>query len=121
MLKNLIGAQVISIDGNEIKVKLNESIHTLTLNVDYGDCCGYADFEINLFYSENDSRNPIITNIEIVNTDSNGDSSILTFYGENKELLSIESEAFSGSDYEYGACVSLVCNTLNIDEDLAIW
>ena len=75
-----------------------------------------------MLYSENNDRNPIITNVEFVEDDGyDGASSVITFYGEHKEIVNIESNAGSGSGWGYGASVSLQCKTLNIDEELASW
>lgn len=123
MLENLIGAQILKIDETSIEVKLREETYTLEIVSNDGDCCGYADFTTNLLYSEEDMRNPIITNVELKNKEGgyDGDSSVITFYGENKELATIESEAGSGSGWNYGACVTLKCKALEIEEDLASW
>lgn len=124
-LEKLIGAQITRIDENSIEVNLNGSLHRLELNSDYGDCCGYAEFKTQMLYSENDLRNPVITNVELKNSeeDDYGSSeiTILTFYGESKELATVESEAGSGSGWNYGATVSIRCDALEINEDLASW
>lgn len=122
MLEKLIGAQILTINDDSIKVKLGEDTFNLEIISYDGDCCGYADFKTNLLYSENDRRNPIITNIELEDKDCyDGESSIITFYGESKPLATIESEAGSGSGWSYGAFVSLTCKELDIDENLASW
>lgn len=122
MLEKLIGAQILTLNDDSIEVKLGDGIHTLEIISDDGDCCGFADFTTNLLYSENDFRNPVITNVELENKDyHDGDSSIITFYGESKPLATIESEAGSGSGWSYGAFVSLRRKELDIDEDLASW
>ena len=122
MLEKLIGAQILNIDDDSIEVKLSDKVFKLEIISDSGDCCGYADFTTNLLYSENNVRNPIITNIELENKDYyDGDSSIITFYGESKPLATVESEAGSGSGWSYGAFVSLKCKALDIDENLASW
>lgn len=122
MLENLIGAQILTINDDSVEVKLGGKVFNLEIISDDGDCCGYADFKTNLLYSENDCRNPIITNVTLdVREDSDGDSSVITFYGESKPLATIESEAGSGSGWSYGAFVALRCKALDIDEDLASW
>jgi len=122
MLENLIGAQILTVSDDSIKVKLGDEIHTLEIISDGGDCCGYADFTTNLLYSENDFRNPIITNVTMNSGDNSYcDTSVVTFYGEAKSLVTIESEAGSGSGWSYGAFVKLRCKALDIDEDLASW
>lgn len=124
MLKNLIGAQIVSIHESIMVVRLNNQLHTLELIVDKGECCGFANFTMNLLYKEGDIRNPIITNIETTQKKGAfGCSEILvvTFYGEHKELAKIESEAGSGSGWHYGAAVSLHCTTLGMEEKLVYW
>lgn len=122
MLDKLVGAQVVRINESSIEVKLGDKIHVLEIVVDEGDCCGFANFDMKLLYAEGDERNPIITNIEI-ESDSKDyeETAIMTFYGENKKIASIEAEAGSGSGWAYGACVTLRCKTLDIDETLVEW
>ncbi|MDX1769922.1 MAG: hypothetical protein R3328_00205 [Planococcaceae bacterium] len=123
MLEKLIGAQILTVNEDSIEVKLGENIFKLEIESDGGDCCGYASFTTNLLYSENDFRNPIITNVSLDNEENSyeGDSSVITFYGESKALATIESEAGSGSGWNYGAFVTLRCKALDIDENLASW
>lgn len=123
MLGQLVGAQIVSINETNITVKIDGKTHELEIEADAGDCCGYADFTATMLYSEGDERNPVITNVEIKSDEGRyeGESSVLTFYGENKELATIESEAGSGSGWSYGAVVTLRCKSLDIDEDLAAW
>lgn len=122
MLKNLVGAQILKIEDDKIKVKLGEETYVLEIQSDDGDCCGYADFSTNLFYSEDDKRNPIITDVSIDHQDGyDYSSSTVTFYGESDALASIDSNASSGSGYGYGAFVTLVCAELDVREELAHW
>ena len=122
MLDNLIGSQILKIDGNKIEAKKDEKVYTLEISSDYGDCCGYANFTAELLYLENSERNPIITNVEYTQNEYyDGDSSVITFYGESQPLAMIDSNASSGSGYGYGAFVTLICNELDIDESLAYW
>ena len=122
MLDKLIGSQIVSINEDSIVVKLGEKTHTLEIVASEGDCCGYADFTTALLYSEGCTENPIVTNVELKNSGgSYSDSSVFTFYGGSRALATIESSAGSGSGWEYGACVYLVCKSLDIEEDLASW
>lgn len=122
MLEKLIGSQILKIEDSFITLKKEDKVFTLEFKSDDGGCCGYADFELNVFYDENSERNPIITNVDIINTDGyDSETTTLTFYGENKELCNIESNAGSGSGWSYGACVSITCKELGIDEDIASW
>lgn len=122
MLEKLIGAQIVEVTENTLTVSLNGKEHELEISSDDGDCCGYADFKT-LVFDENDiKRNPIITNIEVTpKAHCSGDEAIITFYGESSEILSIEGEAGSGSGWEYGACVTITCKTLEIEENLVSW
>jgi hypothetical protein len=122
MFVKLIGAQILNVDNNCILVKKGEEVYKLEIISDDGDCCGYADFTTNLLYTPNDLRNPVITNVSREDAEyDNQDSSIITFFGESKPLATIESNAGSGSGWGYGACVSLHCKALGIDETLASW
>lgn len=123
MLENLIGAQILTVGDDWIDVKLGDGVFKLEIISDDGDCCGYANFTTNLLYSENDARNPIITNVSLEDDESDydGSSSVVTFYGESKPLAKIESLAGSGSGWNYGASVTLRCKALDIDENLASW
>lgn len=123
MLEKLIGAQVVDISEDTIKVKLNDEIYDLKLETDQGDCCGYADFTTNLLYDKHSERNPIITNIEIVSSEEEQycDRVKITFYGEYKPLIEIDAEAGSGSGWAYGACVELYCKELDINKRIASW
>ena len=119
MLEKLIGSQILKIAEDYIEVQKDGKIYKLEINEDQGDCCGWADFKTNLLYTENDIRNPIITNVETEDTsDGDSSSSIITFFGEYKPLVSIESNSGSGSGWCYGACVSLECKALDITEIL---
>lgn len=123
MLEKLIGAQILTVNNDSIEVELGEKSYVLEILTDDGDCCGYTNFTTKILYSENDIRNPIITNVskEYVDSEIVEEISIITFYGESKPLATIESEAGSGSGWHYGACVTLRCKALNIDEELASW
>lgn len=123
MLEKLIGSQIINIAEDYIEVKKDDKLFKLEILSDDGDCCGYAEFETHLLYEPNDVRNPVITNVvlEKEEVEFDRESSIITFYGESKPLATIESVAGSGSGWTYGACVTLRCKPLDIDEDLASW
>lgn len=122
MLENLIGAQILKVDADFIEVKKGDEIFKLEIISDGGDCCGYADFTTNLLYSENDLRNPVITNVTLEDRGSDyEESSTITFFGESKPLATIDSNAGSGSGWGYGSFVSLRCKALDIDETLVSW
>lgn len=123
MLEKLIGAQVVDISEDTIKVKLNGEIYDLKLYTDQGGCCGYADFTTKLLYDKYSERNPIITNIEVESLEDEWfcDKVKITFYGEYKPLVEIDAEAGSGSGWTYGACVELYCKELDINKRIASW
>jgi hypothetical protein len=122
VFEKLIGAQILRVGVDFIEVKKDDEVFKLEIISDDGGCCGYAGFITNLLYSENDIRNPIITNVSLENKENPyEDVSIITFFGESKPLATIESEAGSGSGWSYGAFVSLRCKALGIDEYLASW
>lgn len=124
-IKDLIGYQLVQIDDEKIIVKKDNKIYVLKIEKDYGDCCGYNEIETHLLINENEiEKNPIITNIEFQNimTDPcDCDLVKITFYGNNKKLANIKSLSASGSGWQYGACVSIVCKELDIDEIITEW
>lgn len=124
MLDKLIGAQIKRIKWDLIEIELNGKTYTLNSEEDNGDCCGFAKVNTIVHYEEGSKRNPIITNIEYEDTEDEyfeKYSMRITFYGESAPLVSIESEAGSGSGWQYGACVTLVCKALDIEEVMARW
>ena len=122
-IKNLVGYQLVSINDNAIVVRKGDSEYTLQINEDYGDCCGYNEFSTKLLVSEDElARNPIITNVEVENDSSGwGNSAKVTFFGEVKALAELDSFSSSGSGWCYGACVTIVCDKLKLDETITSW
>ena len=129
----LIGMQLVGWDSCEqiLTVKDNERIINLLFNdSDEGDCCGYNDFFAELLVSDHDlSINPIITNVEVKNDPEDSadypwddcDHVKITFFGGAKKIFQIESTSGSGSGWCYGACVTVKCKTLDIDECVTAW
>lgn len=121
-LEELIGYKLVSIDDKEIIVKKDEKEYSIKFETDNGDCCGYNELETELLIEENSNDNPVITNIRMIdNLDSDGDSVEIIFYGKNKELAKINSLSSSGSGWQYGACVTVKCKELNINENITSW
>ena len=123
-LKDLIGYKLEKIDNEVIIVSKNNQLYVLKFKEDYGDCCGYNELQTNLLIDENNK--PIITKVEyedISEEDEFGESEIMkiTFLGENKEIANIKSKSSSGSGWNYGACVTIKCKELNIDEKISSW
>lgn len=122
MLSKLIGSQLVSINDYNMVVNLNDKYYTLYFKEDNGDCCGYAFITTELMYKDGDVNNPVITNIEYNDEEGHdGDSLIITFYGQSKQIAKIESECGSGSGWSYGATASVVCKELDIYEILTSW
>lgn len=121
-LERLIGYQILSIDEKHIVVTKNNKIIVLDIEDYEGDCCGYNTIETICEYSYGDKNNPIITNVE-KSTEEKGCEEVckITFFGESKTIGYIETTSSSGSGWCYGATVTVVCPTLNIDEQLSSW
>ena len=121
-LINLIGYQLVSIDDTKIVVRKGNSTYELLIEDDNGDCCGYNDFNTKLLISETElERNPVITNVEVEEDEDDGMSAKVTFFGEYKPVAELNSFSFSGSGWCYGACVSIVCKELDMDEIITQW
>jgi hypothetical protein len=122
-LKDLIGYQLVSINQEKIIVRKGDKEYTLFITEDYGGCCGYNEINTNLLVSETElANNPIITNVETDGEDyGNGDRAKLTIFGVYKPLAVVESHSSSGSGWRYGACVSIICDALKIEETLTEW
>ena len=126
MLKQkLIGAQVLAVTNDGITVLINEKEFFLEIHTDDGDCCGFAYAQITALsdtlkvYHEDTTNNPVITDIKAVHSgDGSSETVEITFFGESKELFEISGEAGSGSGWNYGATVSIVCSKLDLDEEI---
>lgn len=121
MLKELIGAQLISMDNSGFTVRLpNKEIRCFDFCSDDGDCCGYAEIAGKMLYKPRSKKNPIITNVIIESMDDNGIVKV-NFFGEDKLIATIESEAGSGSGWAYGASAWVFCRETKETETLAEW
>ena len=123
-LKDLIGYRLEKINDEEIIISKNDKLYVLKFEEDEGGCCGYNELETTLLISDNNK--PIITNIEYKDISENedwGDNETIkiTFFGENKEIATIKSKSSSGSGWCYGACVTVKCKELNINEVISQW
>ena len=125
-IKDLIGFQLVEIDNSEIKLKKGDKTFTLSI-IDSCEeeqsCCEYNDIEANLFISKEElDRNPIITNITIdKKEDDLGQTCTVVFFGEEKNIAKLETFSSSGSGWCYGACASVKCKELDLDEVLSAW
>lgn len=122
-IKDLIGFQLVEINDNEIKLKKDDKTFTLSIDEDYGGCCGYNDIETNLFISKEElNRNPIITNIIIDKSESEwSETCKVIFFGEEKNIAELETNSGSGSGWHYGACAWVKCKELDLYEVLSQW
>ena len=121
--KDLVGYQLVSINDEEIIVRKDGKEFKLSICEDYGDCCGFNEIKTDLFISNEElNRNPIITNVEMgENDDGDGSRGRLTFLGEYNPIASVNSYSSSGSGWCYGACVTVECKMLGIDDKLSSW
>lgn len=123
-IKDLIGYRLEKISNEEIIISKNDKLYVLKFEEDEGNCCGYNELETTLLISDNNK--PIITNIEYEDISENEDWGYneiikITFFGENKEIATIKSKSSSGSGWHYGACVTVKCKELNINEVISQW
>lgn len=121
-MEKLIGAQILKVEEESIQVLKDGKVYILEILSDYGDCCGYANFTTTMLYSPDSIHNPVITNVKTQEgEDGESESVFVTFYGEYAPLVEIDAEAGSGSGWQYGASVTMVCKELGIDEHLVSW
>lgn len=124
-IKDLVGFQLVGINDSCITVRKNNEQYTLDIDEDYGGCCGYNEIETKLLVTDEElERNPIITDIIFDSSDrdkSYGDSMKITFFGEVKPLATLDSFSSSGSTWMYGACVSIKCKAIDLDEVITEW
>jgi hypothetical protein len=122
-LDRLIGWQLVSITDTEITLTKDGEIIRAALIGDEGGCCGWYDVTTHLLIDDYElSRNPIVTKVErIEKDDGDGDLVCLVLLGEEKALAAVNTYASSGSGWCYGACVTIKCSTLDLEETLAEW
>ena len=120
-LKKLIGYKLIAIHKDMIEVSKDGISHFIHIKQDEGDCCGYNELNTELYLSSN--CYPIITNVSCEKKVEPFDCETckITFYGLDNKLASIESTSGSGSGYAYGACVTIKCDALELNDILSSW
>ncbi len=122
-LKDLIGFRLVDFDleKEEIIIAKDEKRYKINVRRDEGDCCGYTELTGELYISQDDIReNPIITNVESVKQDENYTAvTTITFFGSCRPLATLTGLASSESGYGYGACVTLECEDLQLEEVVA--
>lgn len=123
-ITDLVGCQLVSIDDKNIVVKKGERTYELDIVDQPISCCGYNRINTQLLISGDElERNPIITNVES-HTDLVGgyaQSCLVTFFGEAKPLAELSTYSSSGSGWCYGACVTVRCKQLRLEETLSQW
>lgn len=120
----LLGSQLVSFSDKGIKVRKNDKEYLLEITEDSGECCGYNELSAKCFFEAGSERNPIITNVLIERENSEdlfGENCVLTFFGEDKQLAEVNSYSSSGSGWQYGACVTIKCDALKLEEVLSEW
>ena len=67
-------------------------------------------------------RNPVITNVEVIDRDDDyGAKGMIAFFGEYKPMAVVDTYSSSGSGWQYGACVWVECDALEINETVSSW
>lgn len=125
MMDGLIGSYLVELSeaGFTIKGKDGKERH-FVFEQDEGDCCGFNEITATLFFNPNDKKNlPAITNIDLLEDEcaDEGNSLRITFFGLAKKLAMIESYSSSGSGWEYGATVTLVCKETGAEATVISW
>lgn len=124
-IKELIGFQLVSITDKRILVRKDDALWLLQIAEYEGDCCGFNEIEARLLVDDADtSRNPVITDVNVVKSNdgwNEGERCEVTFFGECKPLATLNTYSGSGSGWQYGACVRLICKPLELDETLSSW
>lgn len=120
-LKQLVGFELVEATATYLTVAKDGRQYKLEFVEDGGDCCGWASITSTLVCK--DGMNPVITRVEY-NCQNDGeefDSVQITFFGMSKALAVIDSESGSGSGWCYGACASVSCKALGLDEIITSW
>lgn len=120
----LIGSRLISLDNDRMVVEKDGKTYNLDFVLYQGGCiCSYANITNTLLYDVNSETNPVITKVEVNDEDKEADEReiTVTLFGMNKAIATIEAEAGSGSGWYYGACVTVECKDLDIDDELVCY
>lgn len=122
-IKDLVGYQLISMTEEKIVVQKNGIAYTLMIVEDEGDCCGYNEITAQLYFDENNlTHNPVITNVKVTSKEVGDANEVeITFFGEVKVIAELTSMSSSGSGWQYGACVSIVCKDIDLNETISEW
>lgn len=120
-LKDLIGFTFVEMKNDIIIVEKNGKFYELDICTDDGDCCGYADFTTTFFIEGKEKPGIIDVKLEDDDPDSEEDRVKVTFFGLHKKIAEINAWASSGSGWCYGACVTITCKALDLEEVIAEW
>jgi hypothetical protein len=129
----LIGMQLVNWnkENQTLTVRDGERLFDLQFDdSDEGDCCGFNNFFAELLVSDHDlSLNPVITHVEVEECERSffgyrggeQDHVKVTFFGGANKLFYVDSESSSGSGWGYGACVTVKCSAIGLDECITSW
>lgn len=111
-----VGAQLIKITDSEIVIRRNKETYYFSYDIyDTGCICTYAEVNTNLLIDE--KEHPVITKVKYESNINYGDDSCkITFFGGDKAIAEASYCAGSGSGWEYGSYVTIVCRDLNLRE-----
>lgn len=119
-LECLIGAKLISLEEKQFTVLKENKEYVFSFNEDHGGCSGYNRIKTQLLIDTKEK--PVITNIEVNKTQYiTGAKCTLTLFGLNKTIAEVNTVSSSGSGWEYGAYVQIVCDPLCVCETLSKW
>ena len=126
MLDGLIGSRLaeMSDEGFTVRGADGKERH-FVFEKDYGDCCGFNEVTSTIFFNPNDKENlPAITNIDRLEDElptDDGNSLRITFFGLAKKLAVVDSYSSSGSGWQYGATVTLICKETGDEAVVTTW
>lgn len=126
MMDGLIGSYLVELSeaGFTIKGKDGKERH-FVFEQDEGDCCGFNEVTSTIFFNPNDKENlPAITNIDRLEDElptDDGNSLRITFFGLAKKLAVVDSYSSSGSGWQYGATVTLICKETGDEAVVTTW
>lgn len=126
MLNSLIGSRLVMLSDEGFTVRGDDGKERhFVFEEDYGDCCGFNEVTSTIFFNPNDEENlPAITNIDRLEDEcptDDGNSLRITFFGLAKKLAIIDSYSSSGSGWQYGATVTLICKETGDEAVVTTW
>ena len=120
-LKDLVGFTLIDLNERGMVVEKDGHKFVLLFIEDEGDCCGYSEISTSLYMDG--QCNPVITDVQYMSSNdfSDGDSMKITLFGLDRALAELNAFSYSGSGWEYGSSMSVMCKALEMDEILTQW